>query len=74
MSDGARDRLAELLRDPLHGLMFIRLRGRHQPVTVDTGVWRSKGRHPQRCSACQTAWPCEVRQALEIVGWLLMQL
>ena len=71
MSDATHDRLAELLRDPLHGVTFVRLRDRHQPVTVETGVWRSKGRHPQRCAACGTSWPCEVRQALEIVGWLV---
>jgi len=72
MSEIARDRLAELLRDPVHGVVFARLRDRHQPVTVETGVWRGKGRHPQRCQTCEPSWPCEVRQALEIVAWLLM--
>ena len=73
MSVDPHSRLGELLSDPLHGVMFARLRDRHQPVTVETGVWRSKGRHPQRCAACQVGRPCEVRQALEIIGWLLLQ-
>jgi len=45
---------------------------RHQPMTADNWkLWRSKGRQSQACVACQTAWPCEVRQVLEIIGWLL---
>jgi len=71
MNDAAKARLAELLRDPLHGVILARLRDRHQPVTVDTGVWRSKGRYPQRCRTCETVWPCEVGQMLDIIGWLL---
>jgi len=71
MSDVTRDRLAELLRDPLHGVTLIRLRDRHQAMTVETGVWRSQGSHPQRCRTWETSWPCEVGQALAIVGWLL---
>jgi hypothetical protein len=71
MSVEPQNRLAELLRDPLYGVTFIRLRDRHQPVTVEPGVWRGKGRYPQRCGVYGTSWPCEVRQALEIVVWLM---
>jgi len=71
MSDDPYARLAELLHDPLHGVTLARLRDRHQPVTVETGVWRSKGRHPQRCKTCDVTWPCEVGQALAIVVWLM---
>ena len=63
MSADHQRRVDSLLCDPLHGVVFARLRDRHQPVAVETGVWRSKGRHPQRCAVCQTARPCEVGQS-----------
>jgi len=66
------DRLVELRSLPLHGVTLIRLQDRHQPVTVETGVWRSKGRHPQCCRTCDVMWPCEVGQALAVIGWLLV--
>ena len=60
-----------LLRDPLHGVAYIRLRGRHKPVSERRELV-TKGR-TDRCSTCGTIWPCEVGQALGIVDWLLVR-
>jgi len=71
MSVDPHSRLAELLHDPLHGVVFARLRDRHQPMTVDDGLGWRKGHHPQICRTRATSWPCEIGMALAIIGWLL---
>jgi len=54
MNDDSSSRLDALLRDPLHGVTLIRLRDRHQSVTVDAGLGWRKGHHPQICKTCHT--------------------
>jgi hypothetical protein len=62
-------RLQALLRHPLHGLPYIRLRNDHQPV-VGGPTW-IKGGTAEHCKTCETRWPCRPGLALEIIHWLL---
>jgi hypothetical protein len=63
----------QVVRDPLHGLTYIRLRDRHRPVEPDHG-WRVKGPKLEHCATCGTSWPCEPGQALKIIDTLLVWL
>lgn len=60
-----------LHRDPIKGMTFARLRDRHKPVSERRELV-TKGR-AQLCSTCRTIWPCEVGQALDLVGWVLVR-
>jgi hypothetical protein len=64
---------ADIVRDPLHGSAYIRLRDRHKPIEPERG-WRVKGPRLEHCKTCGTSWPCEPGQALRIIdallGWL----
>jgi hypothetical protein len=60
-----RDRL---LRNPMHGEGYIRLRDGHREVVEPTWM---KGRGTARCSTCGTHWPCELGQALAVIEYLL---
>lgn len=53
------------------GVLYIQPRARHMPVSERRELV-TKG-HARLCATCRMLWPCEVGQALDLVGWVLVR-